>query len=178
VIVAVFVAALYDAVAGTCVPSGRQRVNVVVVNVTAFIARVKLALIGVPLLLPVGTFVAPAAGLLDASSGAFVVVNVQLTGLATATPSAALAPVVICAVYVVEFASCTVGASVAVVHGLLQLIVAATGEPPLGVSVKLDGMVDAFIARENVAVGFAKMLTPEPEGVVPVIVGISCTSHV
>ena len=93
-IVAVFVAALYDGVAGTCVLSGRQSVKLEVVKVFPFIGRVKVALTGVPVVLPVGTFVAPSAGLFDATSGEFPVVNVQLTGLASGVPSPALAAVV------------------------------------------------------------------------------------
>jgi hypothetical protein len=62
--------------------------------------------------------------------------------------------------------------SIAVVHGVLQLIVAATADPPLGVSVKLDVVrVVVSIALEKVAVGVARMLTPVPEGVVEVTVG-------
>jgi hypothetical protein len=147
-------------------------VKVLVVNVLPFIGRVKPAVTGVPVSLPVGTFEAPWAGLFDATSGELPVVNDQLTGLASAVPSAALAAVVTCAVYVVDDASWLVGVSTPVVQGLLQLTVATTGEPPLGVSVKLDVVsVLASIAREKVAVGPARTLTPVPDGVVEVTVG-------
>jgi len=133
-----------------------------------------------PVVLPVGTFEAPSPGLFDTISGAFPVVNDQLTALASGVPSAALAPVVTCAVYVVDGASWLTGASSAVVHGELQAIVAPTGEPPFGESVKLDVVrVVASIAREKDAAGFVRTLTPVPDGVVALTVGgIPLTVHV
>jgi hypothetical protein len=154
----------------------------VVVKLVASIAWVNVEVTGGPMLVPVETFVAPAAGLFEASSGAFVVVNVHVTALARAGPSDAFAPVVICAVYAVEAASGAFGVRVAVVHGELQVTVAATDDPPLGVSVNVEVVrVVVSIARENVADGVARALTPVPVGVVAVIVGgveVPCTVHV
>jgi hypothetical protein len=56
--------------------------------------------------------------------------------------------------------------------------VAATGEPPLGVSVKLEAVrVVASIATENVAVGFTEIAIPVAPlaGVWAVTVGVGAT---
>jgi hypothetical protein len=122
----------------------------------------------------VATPVAPSAGVEPVASGPLVVVNVHVTGAASGEPFESLTVVSSFAVYVVPFVSADAGVSLAVFVAESYATVAATGLPPFGVSVKLDVViVVAFIALENVAVGFTKVLTSVAAfaGVVAVTVG-------
>src|SRR5439155_24614229 len=102
------------------------------------------------------------------------VVNVQLTGPASAVPSAALIEAARLAVYDVEKRSGTFGVSVAVFVAALYETVAATGVAPFAATVKLElVIVVASMAREKVAVTVDVATTPvaPAAGVVEVTVG-------
>jgi hypothetical protein len=168
--VAVLLVESYETVAATA-PDGPVSVKLDDVIVVESIAREKVALTAVP----VETPVAFVAGEVDVTvGGVLTVVKLQVTADASAAPSDDLIVVASFAVYVVPALSAEDGVSFAVSVVESYVTVAATDEPPAGVSVKLDDViVDGSIARENVAVGATERATPvEPSGgVSPVTVG-------
>jgi hypothetical protein len=82
-------------------------------------------------------FVAPLAGIVELTVGGVpaVVVKLHVTADASGMPSDDLTVVSSFAVYVVFAVSGEVDVSVAVLEPLSYVTVAATGEPPCGVSV-------------------------------------------
>jgi hypothetical protein len=160
-------------VALTADPPAGLSVKLELVIVVASIARENVALGWTATPTPV----APLAGEVEVTvGGGAMVVNAHESGAASGTPSADFTVVSTAAVYVVEFASAAVGVRVAVRVVELYVTDAATGEPPLGVSVKLDAVrVVGSIGIENVTVGATATATPVAPsgGVFAVTVGVA-----
>jgi len=162
-------------VAAIALPPLGVSVKLELVSVLAVIARENVAVTSEE----AGTPVAPAAGAFAVTVGGFAfVVNDQVNAAASATPSADLTVVSSFAVYVVLPTRLAEGVSVAVFEGESYVTVAATADPPDGVSVKLElVIVVGSIAREKVAVGAIVSATPVAPlaGVFAVTVGATLT---